>query len=259
MEIVSASAGESVATGVSGAAASSLTAASSAGRIEAEDQHLRAEEQHAAVVERHRPVDAASVDERAVGAAEIVNHEQLRPLPRALNARVQSGDGASGEGQRRRTRRRRGAPPDVERQLGHRHEARRARSCPSEAPSPITISAPCRAPSRLGPPRVGMVWRDLVLIVDMGLTGQSAGSLGKRHHIQRLSRRMGHGVPTGHRAGPLCDAPSGRAQPGPVTSATQRGGCVLPRGTGWPLPGRPTIRRPRTPPRRGGWSCSARP
>ena len=137
---MSASAGESVATGVSGAAASSLDGGQLGRRVDAEDQHLRAEEEHAAVVERRRTVDAAPVDERAVGAAEIVNHEQLRTVTRALNPGVRSGDGAVGQGQRRRAGRRRGAPPDVEGQLGHRHEARRRGVCSIEAPSPITMS-----------------------------------------------------------------------------------------------------------------------
>ena len=141
LAVVSASAGERVATGVSGVSGVLVDRVRLGRGVQAEDQHLRAEEQHGAVAERRRPVDATAVDEGAVGAAEVVDDEQVRAVVGALDARVQRRDGAVGEGQRRPGRR--GGPsPDVQRQLGHRHEAGRLASVSSEAPSPRTITAP---------------------------------------------------------------------------------------------------------------------
>ena len=67
-------------------------------------------------------MDAAAVHGRAVRAAEILNDEQVRPVTGALNAGVQSGDGAVGQGQRPRTGCRGSSPPDIHRQLGHGHQ-----------------------------------------------------------------------------------------------------------------------------------------
>ena len=129
-------------------------------------------------------MDAASVDERAVGAAE---NRESRTAPnghphaesgRAVRRRCCRGGSASsdlvspGHAARSPGSARPSAPAEASRRLS------------IEAPSPSTMSAPCRAPSRLRPPRGGMVCVISCLSVDMA--GRSEGSLGKRHDIQRL-------------------------------------------------------------------------
>ncbi len=187
-------------------------------------------------------MDATPIDEGPVGAAEIVNHEQLRAVVRALNAGVQSGNGAVGEGQRRGTRYGRGAPPDVEGQLGHHDQARGPQGLHRGAvanhderalPGPFAVEA--------------ATWRDgLRNLVRIDRHGSSSSG-----QFWKTSSYTTGPPPKGAQPGgplverPLRDALGGRPQrkPGPMIRPTQRGGCVLPRGTtGWPLPGRPTMR-----------------
>ncbi len=115
--------------------------------VEAEHQHVRPQEQHRAVAQRRRARDALAVDEGAVGAAQVLDDEQVGPVGGPLDAGVLPRDGAVRQRQRRAATR---CPP------GGRCPAsdpatvwiRGRRRVSGEDPSPTTTTAPIRMISR---------------------------------------------------------------------------------------------------------------
>ena len=224
--------------------------------------HLRAQEQHRAVVQRHRPVRALAVDVGAVRALQILDDEQVGAAGRALDAGVQARDG------RVRDRERRGPglvgvgagvgcgpAADVERQLLHGDDARRAQGVQRSRRCRSTISAPRRGTSA-DRPRRGTVrlisfsslagHRDAGRTAPPGLNIYQPGPSTGRIRNARRSRVS-------------YVAPCRRAVRGAQRDALARGRRRWRRGRS---AGRcragPGSCRSRTPLRRGGWSAAAR-
>jgi hypothetical protein len=132
---------------------------------DAEHQHLRSQEQHGAVAQRRRAFGAAAVDERAVGAAQILNDEQVGAARRPLHARVRARHRRVGDHQRRlhAAVARRRAAADLQRQVLHHHAARRAQRLGRGAAAHDDQQADARGFARQATARDGPA--DIVFVV----------------------------------------------------------------------------------------------